>query len=52
MKDDYSTVFRNIRSARRFDTGEYRKYKEPKWMPFIGGAAMGFLIAVLLFLGI
>lgn len=53
MKDDYSAVHRNIRTARRDPTGSFRQeYKEPWWLPFLGGALMGFALAVMLFLGV
>jgi len=54
MKDDYSTVFRNLKADRT--TGRYspprRVIPDPAWMMWTGGIAMGIVLAVLLFWGI
>lgn len=39
MKDDYSAVFRNLRTERT--TGRYAKINEPVWLPIIGGIFFG-----------
>lgn len=47
-KDDYSTVFRNLRADRT--TGRYPKMAEPKWFPWAGGIVFGIAGAVVLYL--
>ena len=43
MRDDYTAVFRNIRTARRFDASEYRNNQEPGWLPWVGGFVAGLI---------
>lgn len=52
MKDDYTSVFRNLRTARRFDTSEYRTSQEPGWLPWVGGFVAGVVFAVMLWAAI
>ena len=51
MRDDYTAVFRNLRTARRFNASEYRN-TEPGWLPWVGGFAAGLIFAVMLWAAI
>lgn len=48
MKDDYSAVFRNLRTDRT--TGRYAPITEPKWMAVVGGIFLGIVGAFVLYL--
>lgn len=53
MKDNYDSVFRNLKAPRM--TGRYPSYKpveEPWWYAIIGGAVMGIVLAVMVWLAI
>lgn len=54
MKPDYSSVFRNLRTQRRLATQEYFRpgYSTPAWAAWLGGAFMGFVSALILFMWI
>ena len=51
MRQDYSGVFRNLRATRRF-SDDYSQYREPAWLPWIGGFAAGLIFAGLIFWGV
>lgn len=55
MKDDYSSIFRNIKTARKDPTESYRSHRpipEPWWVAILGGAAMGVALAFLFWLAV
>lgn len=53
MRADYTSVFRNLRTQRRLSAHEYmRPYQTPAWVAWLGGAAMGFVLALVLFIGV
>lgn len=53
-KDDYSTVFRNVRTDRT--TGRYTPMRnnipDPWWLAWVGGIVMGCVLALLLYWGV
>lgn len=48
MKDDYSAVFRNLRTERT--TERYAPIPEPKWLAVAGGVFFGIVGAFVLYL--
>ncbi len=54
MRDDYSSVFRNIRTERT--TGRYPRIQEPQyekwWVSILGGAVMGLVLAIMVYWGL
>lgn len=51
MKNDYSAIFRNIRTARSLPDSRYRP-SEPKWVPWVGGFVAGCFFAFMFYLGV
>lgn len=51
MKNDYSAIFRNIRTTRSLPDSRYKPH-EAAWVPWVGGFVAGCFFAFMLYLGV